>query len=291
MAVDGEVIERLFHQAGAEQWGLTPSSFAAAIEASIGRAFTDREPSSRELDRYVSALHLGDLALACACALGHEGAWEHFVREHRPVLYRTADRLDPTRGAREVADALYAELYGLPAAGGERRSLFRYFHGRSSLATWLRAVLAQRHVDLMRSRQRTAPLPDDDAVALAVGPAQPDPDRSRLVRLIRDALLAAIDGLSAKDRLRLRSYYLVELTLAQIGRITGEHEATVSRQLARTRRLVREEATRHLRETAQLDPAEIERGFELMLEDPEGLDLAQLFDSLDSKEPPLDRSI
>ena len=30
---------------------------------------------------------------------------------------------------------------------GERRSLFRYFQGRSSLATWLRAVLAQRYVD------------------------------------------------------------------------------------------------------------------------------------------------
>ena len=43
--------------------------------------------------------------------------------------------------AEELADSLFAELYGLSAE--KRGSLLRYFHGRSSLKTWLRAVLAQ----------------------------------------------------------------------------------------------------------------------------------------------------
>jgi hypothetical protein len=82
--------------------------------------------------------------------------------------------------------------------------------------------------------------------------------------------------LPPRDRLRLRSYYAVELTLAQIGRLTGEHEATVSRQLARTRRHVREEVSRDLREKAGLDEAEVARAFELALEDPGDLDVEVL---------------
>ena len=109
-------------------------------------------PASFVLERYLKSLHLEDLALACACADGDEAAWEHFVREYRPSLYRAADALDPSGRARELADSLYADLYGTTERAGERRSLFRYFHGRSSLPTWLRAVLAQRHVDAIRAR-------------------------------------------------------------------------------------------------------------------------------------------
>ena len=110
----------------------------------------------------LESLRLEDLALACACAEGNAAAWDHFVLEYRPVLYRSADAMDSSGGARELADSLYADLFGLPAEGDERRSLFRYFHGRSSLATWLRAVLAQRQVDRARAAAKTAPLPDED---------------------------------------------------------------------------------------------------------------------------------
>ena len=42
---------------------------------------------------------------------------------------------------RELADSLYADLFGLDTRDGERRSLFRYYHGRAKLTTWLRSVL------------------------------------------------------------------------------------------------------------------------------------------------------
>jgi RNA polymerase sigma-70 factor (ECF subfamily) len=269
----------LHRTSGAERWGLSLEEFAAALEASAGRAFASGEPSRRDLERYLAGLHLADLALAAACAVGRDAAWDHFVREHRPVLYRAADALDPTGGAREIADALYADLYGIagPGAASERRPLFRYFHGRSSLATWLRAVLAQRHVDVLRARRRIEPLPaEDDAIAPPA--AEPDPDRTALPRLIETALRAAIDRLPARDRMRLRSYYVVEMTLAEIGRLTGEHEATVSRHLARTRRALRSAVEQDLREHARLNDAQISRALELALEDPGGLDLRQVFD-------------
>lgn len=277
------VIDALFRTADAERWGLTRGEFADVLGVSVQRAFAKGEPSRREVERYVRGLHLADLALACACALGREHAWDHFVREHRPVLYRSADALDPGGGARELADALYADLYGLAGAGANRRSLFRYFHGRSNLATWLRAVLAQRHVDALRIRRRSEPLPDDDSPRATVAAPPGDPDRTRLVRAVEEALQAGIDRLPPKDRLRLRSYYLVQLTLAQIGRITGEHEATVSRHLSRTRRALHDGIERHLRGQAQLTVAEVARALELALEDPGALDLEQVFAR---KEPP-----
>lgn len=260
------------------------------MNASVRRVFAAGEPPRRELERYLAGLHLEDLALAGACALGREAAWDHFVVQHRPVLYRAADALDPTGGMRELADSLYADLYGIGSAS-DRRSLFRYFHGRSSLATWLRAVLAQRYVDTLRSRRRLEPLPDDESLAPGAVAPQSDPDRDLLVRSVSTAMQAAIGRLVAKDRLRLRSYYVTQLTLAQIGRITGEHEATVSRNLARTRRALRDELERSLREEAQLTREQSDRAVELALEDPGSLNLQQAFDaSSDRKESSRDRS-
>ena len=196
----------------------------------------------------------------------------------------------PAGGARELADSIYADLFGLQERDGERRSLFRYFHGRSSLATWLRAVLAQRQVDRVRSTRRLTPLEavDDDAVAppaLVTAPAA-DPDTGRFVALIRHALLCALALLPDRDRLRLGCYYREDLTLAQTGRLLGEHEATVSRQLARSRKVIRAEVERHLRADRGLSEAEIARCFECTIDDPGTLDVGELFSATGGRKDP-----
>lgn len=280
--IDEALVERLYREAEAERWRLPVSLFAQALETSAGRAFGDRVPTARELDRYLASLHLGDLALACACAAGDDGAWEHFMHEQRRVLYRAADALDPAGGARDLADSLYADLYGLQHLGSERQSLFRYFHGRSSLATWLRAVLAQRHVDRRRAERRTEPLPDETSPAvIAAASAPPEPDRARYLELIQRALGRALDRLHARDRLRLGCYYVQELTLAQTGRLLREHEATVSRCLARTRRSIREDVERQLRTESGLSDAQIALCFEYVTEDVGPLDLAEMLGAHD----------
>ena len=215
--------------------------------------------------------HVKDLELARQCATGDERAWERFVLEYRPVLYRAADALDASGGARDLADSLYADLY--------TRSLFRYFQGRSSLATWLRAVLAQRFVDRLRSQKRLEPLPDEDSAPTRdEGPRRdpPDPDRSRHLTLLRESLARAVDRLDARDRLRLGCYYVQELSLADTGRLMKEHEATASRQLARTRRALREDVERQLRQDPGLSDAQIAECFESASEDAGPLDLRQL---------------
>lgn len=244
--------------------------------------------------------HAADVELARLCERGDEKAWERFVREYRPILYRAAEALDPTGGAREIADSLYAELYGLRRSGGDARSLFRYYEGRSSLATWLRAVLSQRFVDHVRSARRLTPLPDEcegvdaedrhsPAVATTRDPA--DVDRPRYLALIRAALSRAIARLSARDRLRLGCYYVQELTLAETGRVLAEHEATVSRQLARSRRTLRESVEQDLRDSGNLSDAEIAECFASVAADPGPLDLTHVFGAVvDRKEPAAGRS-
>jgi RNA polymerase sigma factor (sigma-70 family) len=217
--------------------------------------------------------HAADVELARSCAAGDERAWETFVREYRPLLYRAADALDRSGGAREIADSLYADLYGLTSGTGERQSLFRYFQGRSSLATWLRAVLAQRYVDRVRAARRSEPL-GEDTEPEAAPPA--DPDRDRYVALVREALARAVSRLDPRDRLRLSGYYVQALTLLQIGRLLRESEASASRHLARTRREIRVEVERQLREESRLNDDQIAACLASVVEDPGSLDMKQV---------------
>lgn len=276
-----QLAKRLHRDANAQRWGVSFEQFASVLQSSAERASPD------DLPAYLRGLHLQDLALASACGAGDERAWEHFIREHRPVLYRAADALQPGGGAREVADSLYAELYGLQERDGQRRSLFRYFHGRSSLATWLRAVLAQRVVDAARIGRRLDPLPEDEHPIGITRASLPDPDRARYSALVRLAVQSALSSLTARDRLRLGFYYAQELTLAETGRLLKEHEATVSRQLAKTRRVMREQIECYLREEGKLNPDQITRCFEYVIEDTGPLDLGGML----RKESESDRSI
>jgi RNA polymerase sigma factor (sigma-70 family) len=273
---DDHRVARLYKAAKADRWDLPIARFHEALEASVSRAFSGRSPTSREVDGYLDSLYIEDLALASACVAGCRAAWDHFVLQYRPVLYRSAEAIDPTGAARELADSLYADLYGLDD-DHERRSLFRYFHGRSSLATWLRSVLAQRWVDLLRTRKRIDPLPDDLPIALGAS-SIPDPDAARYGPVLQEALEEAVSRLESRDALRLRLYYQQRLTLAEIGRMLREHEATVSRQLARTRKSIRGDAEDALRQRG-LGDDEITRCLELALEDSGALDLERIFSS------------
>jgi RNA polymerase sigma factor (sigma-70 family) len=258
-------VARLYRESGAQRWRVSFDEFSDALSRSSAKAFAGRSPSEAELDRYHRSLHLQDLALACGCAQGDNDAWDHFVAEFRPALYRAADAIDRSGMARELADAIYGELFS--------KSLFRYFHGRSSLATWLRSLLSQRYVDRFRETRRLEPLPEEEIMA---APSSVSPDRSRFLSAMQMILTAAIAALDPRDRLRLRCYYAEDMTLAQIGRVTRESEATVSRQLARTRRTLRDELTERLKREHRFSDNDIADGISSVVDDAGTLDLGVL---------------
>lgn len=269
--LDARTTGRLFHKAAAPaEWHLTQERFAKSLERSAAQRFRGARASEKEVAAYLESLHLSDLALACACSDGDAHAWEHFVTQFRPELYRAGRAIAGESRGRELADSLYAELYGLETREGRRRSLFDYFYGRSKLSTWLRAVLAQRHVDELRRTCRMESLDEGSPVEARLhtgNSAAPDPDRAHYLALLQAALSEALAALDPRDRLRLAYYYVEELTLAQIGRLLGEHEATVSRKLGRVRLEVRHQVESALREKKRLSEAQVRLCYEYAQEE------------------------
>jgi RNA polymerase sigma-70 factor (ECF subfamily) len=235
---------------------------------------THTSMDARQIQAYLDSLHAADLALACACSEGNAAAWDFFMARFRPELYRAGRAIAGEVAGRELADSLYAELYGLREAAGKRKSLFDYFLGRSKLTTWLHAILAQRHVDGIRRSRRTEPLEDGEVgkpssnnSAATTAASSPDPDRNRFLAILQVVLTAALDALAPRDRLRLAYYYVEGLTLADIGRLLGEHEATVSRKLERTRRGIRKRVEGALRQEKKLSAAQLQLCYEYAREE------------------------
>ena len=182
---------------------LASEVFSAAVDRSVAYRFRDTAPDPITVSTHIESLNAADLGLAVMCDAGDEAAWEHVVLTYRPLLYRAAAALAGADDmGHELADSLWAELYGVGHTqsslkpGVERRSLFRYFHGRSKLSTWLRSVLAQRHIDMVRARRRTESLDVDDPQPEEPGRSSvrhtttvdaTDPDHARYTRMFQQA--------------------------------------------------------------------------------------------------------
>jgi RNA polymerase sigma factor (sigma-70 family) len=250
------LVEWLYARSQAGRWGLARESFATVLERSAKKRLAAGAITPKQLEEYFASLHLEELALAGACAEGCEAAWEHFFATYRVYLRAAASAIlrCPAGSAQacDLADSLFAEVYGLADGKGAKRSLFCYFHGRSSLKTWLRAVLAQRHIDSLRAGRRFEELGEDDGSDGRQNTGQPpvqiaDPHRQRYLALFTRALAAALERLDPREKERLRLYYAEEKTLAEIGGLLGEHESSVSRHLDRVRCDLRREVEEILR--------------------------------------------
>ena len=250
----------------ADEWDLDDDALATTLHASVetwSRSLADA-PAAQAVAEYLDRLHAEDLVLACACRVGIARAWEHFIAQYRGMLQAAARALvhDEVR-AGELADSLYAELYGLEERDGIRRSLFSYFHGRSSLRTWLKSVIAQRFVDSYRAQQRAtaigeAAARDELPSASAIEEDPPEPDRALYIAALREAISIALAGLQPRDRMRLNFYHLEDLTLKEIGRIMNEYESSVSRRLTRTRTQLRRRIEQVLRREKRLSEEQIQ---------------------------------
>lgn len=285
-----DLLDALFARADAARWGLSRDRFAATLQKSCDHRFPaidgadDRErtgsaPTDESVSAYLTSLHLEDLALACACRDGHAPAWDHFLADVLPRVRASARSMAGETGA-HLADDLLADLYGVVERDGSRRPLFDYFHGRSRLTTWLRTVVAQRHVDELRSTRRLVSLDassdgGDDRRSvddrLPVGDREGRAvetrtvaavDRTVVLGTFQRELELAVERLDPADRLRLAYYYGQDLTLARIGRVMGEHESSVSRKLERTRRQLRREIVSALTATHGFTEADVRQCLE-----------------------------
>jgi RNA polymerase sigma factor (sigma-70 family) len=114
------------------------------------------------------------------------------------------------------------------------------------LKTWLRAILAQRHIDSIRAGKKFDSLDDAGENGELRRVPEPgkvelpaDPHRELYLQRFRECLSLALTSLEVRDCKRLRLYYVEDRTLVDIGRELGEHESSVSRNLERIRKELR----------------------------------------------------
>jgi RNA polymerase sigma-70 factor, ECF subfamily len=266
--VSDATLASLYERAGAESLSVTADAFRAALQRALDKRFGGEAVSTAEIEDFLSGLHLEDLALAVACAAGESGAWDLFVRRYQAEMRRAATALGGATVGEEIADAAIAQLFGVDARGGRRRPLFEYFHGRSRLSTWLRSLIAQRHIDHVRTERRLSSLDamEQREILLEAPAAEPDLDSGRIGAAMRRAMMRAIERLEPRDRLRLACYYAEGLTLATIGRMLSEHEATVSRNLQRTRERIRADVEGELASELGMSPLQVRSCYQQLID-------------------------
>ena len=239
-----EAIARRYEEAGAERYGITPGQFLQIVGAVIVR-YAGQATEEEQLE-LAATLRVAELTLTRACSAGNEIAWDLFLTRYRGPLYESAYRIARNEDTgRELADELYADLYGVPKHDGRRVSKLDYYMGRGSLEGWLRTVLSQKYVDRYRSQAREVSLDEqlEAGVSFAEPPAAsaPQPDDR-----VAAAVSKTLAELSYEERFLLASYYLDERTLAEIALQLRVHESTISRRLDRMVRDLRKRIRKRL---------------------------------------------
>jgi len=229
-AIPESLSAKLYRQAGAERFGLSERDFTSLLEE-VAAEYLPQDARQAEVVELLTNLRVEELALARSCARGNESAWEVFLNRYREKLYGVAHSItSDDSAARDLADSLYADLYGTRTSDGRRVSKLNSFTGRGSLEGWLRAVLAQEYVNRYRRQQRLVSLEERTEAGVQFQAVEHDPAQALDLRL-EEATDQALASLAAEDKFILASYYLDQRTLAEIGRLLGVHESTVSRRL------------------------------------------------------------
>lgn len=219
-----------YADSGAGQFGVSAAGLAEILAEVLGQ--WGNAASEIAARNCLETLRLEELVLARACAAGNDRAWEVFLNRYRATLYESAFKIAKEESvARGLADSLYATLYGAGAKGQQHSSKLLSYQGRGSLQGWLRTVLAQEYVNLYRAGRRETSLDAalDEGAQFAVAEAEASAVDPRAEAAASEELTA----LPAEERFLLAAYYLDRRTLAEIAKVQGVHESTVSRKLER----------------------------------------------------------
>ena len=229
--IDTHQAAELYERSGASAYSISQQQFTEILQRVVNRTEEISAADAEELASFLSGLKIDELALAHGCAAGNQHAWDVFLTRYRESIYQSARSITRNESVgRELADSLYAELYGL-GAPDDRRSKLALYSGRGSLAGWLRMVLAQSYVNQIRAGKRLVSIEEEEeehgTQYAAPVPEQSPPVDSRLSQATDQVLTE----LTPEERFLLASYFLDGRRLAEIGRILGVHESTVSRKL------------------------------------------------------------
>ena len=269
--------------------GLAASEYTKRL-VSIMQKLSEPGASLDQDEALLESLHTSDLYIAIACSLPTEAAWLKFRARYRKYIFDLARSACSTAdAAREVADGVLADLFLYDRLG---RSRIASYDGRSTLATWLRAVVTNRAINEREKRSNNL-----DCIESISEPA----DRSYAVRfeasmratrygaMIKDSFKTASRNLTERERLILLLRYDDMLQSVDIAGMLGVHPSTITRSLQQTHRKLRRTVASILRTKYGLCEEAILECFEHILETPGHSILAYVKTGLQDSVPRHDR--
>jgi len=175
----------------------------------------------------LSALHLDELFLSCACLRDDRGALAALEREVLSQVPRWVARFQGVHSA-DVQQEMRQKLLAPPTP-----QLLTY-NGSRPLSRWVCVAASRCAIDFQR---RLKPAGEGDPLEELL--AGPDPeldfmklrDRESLRNILRDAFAA----LPEESRALLRLHYLEAVSLEKLAGLERIHKATIKRHLAEAR--------------------------------------------------------
>lgn len=238
------VVLDLYRTSRAEEFGISASEFAGILDDVVAKSLPGAV--KRQQREFCARLHVEDLALARACAAGNERAWQVFMLRFREKLYDAGRQITRDDAAgRELADSVYADLYGTQTRDGRRQSKLFSYGGRGSLGGWLRTVLGQEYINHYRKQRRLVSL-DRECEEGAQFPAVAAEAITVVDKRLERAVDESLRSLAAEERFVLVSYFLDERTLADIARALSVHESTISRKVEKLTKNLRKQILKGL---------------------------------------------
>jgi RNA polymerase sigma-70 factor, ECF subfamily len=206
------------------------------FEKSLGENATDNAV------RAINSSHGNDLYLAFACAQHSQVAWDCFTRIYRKYIHNLTALICPVKSmVDELAETILTDLF-LPDRSG--RSRIASYDGRTSIATWLRAIIYHRVINERERKVNGMTQFNEDIFEKADEKALLNIEmalRSSCYQaLIKYSLEQACSELTDRERLMLLLRYDNGLQLGQIGCLFGLHQSTITRQLERVQAKIRQ---------------------------------------------------
>jgi RNA polymerase sigma-70 factor (ECF subfamily) len=243
ISLDEKLFAQKYGESHAADFGLTVASFRAILKEIAEKYCSD----AKERDALWRSLRYEELALARGCAAGNERAWTEFLNRYRGKLYDSARSITrDDASARELADGIYAELYGTELRDGVRRTKLEHYSGRGSLEGWLRTVLAQEWVNRYRKVKREVSIEEQEEAGIQFAADGQSTSVQVDYAQLAVATDAALAELSSEERYILAAYHLDGRKLADIAKTLGVHESTVSRKVEKIASKVRAGVLKHL---------------------------------------------
>ena len=176
--------------------------------------------------------------LIAGCLGGDKAAWDGFVQQFSSLVYSTIYKTLTLHhsdfGEHKVED-LYQEFF-ISILENSCRNLRQFRGDRGcSMASWLRVVAARLTIDYLR-RQR----PPDAEVTDAIASAQPDAPSALAAQEEERSLAAALESLSARDRLVIELAYRCSLSAQEGAAILKTTVGAFSTQKSRVLDKLRE---------------------------------------------------